>query len=121
MKLFALTTLLLTLGLPGLGKTVKLSALPPVLQQAITENAKGGEIRNISTETEKGVTEYEVETILNGKHRDFNLDRAGKLLAVEEEVDVDSIPAAAKAALLKKIGTGKRVRVEAVTEGSATS
>ena len=49
------------------------------------------------------MTQYEVETMLNGKHRDFNVDAKGKLVVVEEEVDIASIPAAAKAAIEKKV------------------
>ena len=99
-------------------KSLKLSSLPPALRQAVTDNAKGGEIKTITSEKEKGVTQYEVETILNGKHRDFNLDSQGKLVSVEEEVALDSIPAAVRAAIQKKVAGGKLERVEAITAGS---
>ena len=58
------------------------------------------------------MAQYEVETILNGKHRDFNVDTKGKLLVVEEETLIDSIPAAAKAAILKKVANGRLGMVE---------
>ena len=63
-------------------------------------------------ETEHGVTQYEVETMLNGKHRDLEVDTKGNLLVVEEETNIDSIPAPAKAAILKKVGAGKLASVE---------
>ena len=55
--------------------------------------------------------------MVNGKRRDFNVDTKGGLVAVEEETAIDSIPAAAKAAIQKKVGTGKLGMVETMTKG----
>ena len=101
-------------------KPLNVKDLPPAVQKTVTEQAKGGDIKNIVKETEKGVTSYEVETLLNGKHRDFNVDTKGMLLVMEEEVSIDSIPAAAKAAILKKADAGKLGMVETVTKGGTT-
>ncbi len=92
--------------------TLALKDLPAGVQKTIQAELKGGQIRNIGKETEHGVVQYEVETMRNGRHRDFNVDTKGTLLLVEEETTIDSIPAAAKAALLKKVGTGKLGIVE---------
>ena len=81
--------------------------LPAAVQKTVQDTLKGAEIKNISKEVEKGVTQYEVETMLNGKHRDFNVDAKGKLIVVEEEVDIAGIPAPAKAAIEKKVAGGK--------------
>ena len=101
-------------------KSLAVKDLPAAVQKTVQEQAKGAEIKNISKETEKGVTQYEVETIVNGKHRDFNVDTKGALLEVEEETSIDGIPAPAKAAILKKVGDGKLGMVETMTKGSAT-
>ncbi len=101
-------------------KSLAVKDLPAEVQKTVQEQAKGAEIKNISKETEKGVTQYEVETIVNGKHRDFNVDAKGGLVVVEEETAIDSIPAAAKAAILKKVGDGKLGMVETMTKGSST-
>ena len=101
-------------------KPLQVKDLPPAVQKVVREQTRGAEIKNISKEKEKGVTQYEVETLVNGKHRDFNVDDKGTLIVVEEEVALDSIPAAAKAAIEKKVGTGKLGMVETVTEGGAT-
>jgi hypothetical protein len=95
-------------------KKLELKNLPPAVQKTVQDELKGGEIRNIGRETEDGIAQYEVETMLNGKHRDFNVDTKGVLLVVEEETAIDSIPAPAKAAILKKVGTGKLGMVETV-------
>ncbi len=96
-------------------KKLALKDLPPAVQKTVEANLNGAEIKNINKETEKGVVQYEVESILNGKHRDFDVDSKGKLLVVEEETSIDSIPAAAKAAILKRVGAGKLGMVETFT------
>ena len=100
--------------------TLALKDLAPAVQKTIQAELKGGEIKSIGKETEHGVAQYEVETMLNGKHRDFNVDTKGKLLLVEEETSIDSIPAAAKAAILKKVGDGKLGMVENFMRGGET-
>jgi hypothetical protein len=91
-----LTATIATLALCSIGafaeKSLALKDLPPAVQKTVQEQLKGGEIKNISKETEKGVTQYEVESVLNGKHRDFNVDTKGALVVVEEETSIDSIP-----------------------------
>ena len=102
-------------------KTLALKDLPPAVQKTVQEQLKGGEIKTISKEKEGGVMQYEVESMLNGKHRDFNIDAKGNLVVVEEETSIDSIPAAAREAIIKKVGTGKLNMVEVVTQGGQTS
>jgi uncharacterized membrane protein YkoI len=101
-------------------KKLSLKDLPADAQKTIQAELKGGEIRNIGKETEHGVTQYEVETLLNGKHRDLNVDTKGKLLLVEEETTIDAIPAAAKTAILRKVGDGKLGMVELFVRGGET-
>jgi hypothetical protein len=100
--------------------SLKLKDLPAPVQKTVEEQTKGAEIKSISKETEKGVTQYEIETLVNGKHRDFNVDTKGGLVVVEEETSIDSIPAPAKAAIEKKVAGGKLRMVETVTKGAST-
>ena len=102
-------------------KSLQLKDLPPAVQKSVQDTLKGGEIKNIAKETEKGVTQYEVESVLNGKRRDFNVDTKGNVIVVEEETSIDSIPAAAKATIMKKVGAGQLGLVETFTKpGSET-
>jgi uncharacterized membrane protein YkoI len=110
----------LSIGAAFAQKKLTLKDLPADAQKTIQAELRGGEIKNIGKETEKGVTQYEVETMVNGKHRDFNVDAKGKLLVVEEETTLDAVPAAAKAAILKKVGTGKITMVELFMRGGET-
>ena len=109
-----------TPGKKGSPKKLELNDLAPAVQKTIQDELKGGEIKNIGRETEHGVAQYEVETMLNGKHRDFNVDTKGVLLVVEEETTIDSIPAPAKAAILKKVAGGKLGMVELFKRGGET-
>ena len=110
----------LLLGAALAQKKLTLKDLPAEAQKTIQIELNGAEIKNIGKEVEKGVTQFEVETMINGKHRDFNLDAKGKLLLVEEETTLDAIPAGAKAAILKKVGTGKLSMVELLIRGGET-
>jgi uncharacterized membrane protein YkoI len=101
-------------------KKLTLKDLPPSVQKTVQEELKGGEIKSISKETEKGVAQYEIESMLKGKHRDFNVDAKGKLLVVEEETDLATIPAQAKAAIEKKAAGGKISMVELFMRGGET-
>jgi uncharacterized membrane protein YkoI len=102
------------------GQKLQVKDLPSAVQKTVQDQLKGAEITGINKETEKGKVQYEVETMLNGKHRDFNVDAKGVLLVVEEEAALDSIPAAAKAAIEKKAAGGKLGLVEIMTKGGAT-
>ena len=120
-------TVLLAIGLPVIfalgavaqetkGKGLQLKDLPAAVQKTVQDNLKGGEIKNIGKEKEDGIEQYEVESVLNGKSRDFNVDAKGNLLVVEVATTIDVIPAAAKASILKKVADGKLAVVETFTK-----
>jgi hypothetical protein len=101
--------------------SVKMKDLPPAVQKTVEEQTKGAQIKGLSKEIEKGKTMYEVETVANGKARDLTIDATGALISVEEPVAIDSIPAAAKAAI-EKLATGAQIKsVEAVTKGKVVT
>ena len=117
----AAASLLLIPALSAADTKVKMADLPPAVQTAVKEQTKTATLVGLVRETENGKTTYEAETTVNGKGRDVSFDKTGVIVAVEQEVDLDSIPAAAKAAFQKKIGAGKLKKVESVTEGKAVS
>jgi len=102
-------------------KKIGAKDLPPAVQKAVPRQTKGAEIKGYNQETEKGKTFYEVETMLNGKSRDLLFDASGALVEVEEEIALDSIPSAAKAAIEKRAANGKVNKVESVTRGQSVS
>jgi len=101
-------------------KKMPMKDLPPAVQKTVQDQTRGDEIKGLSKETENGKTEYEVETIRAGKHRDFVVDAKGTVMEVEDETALDSIPAAARAAIEKKAAGGKIGMVETMTRGAAT-
>ena len=102
-------------------KKVRLEELPAPVQASVREQTRSATLVGISTEKEKGKTLYEVETKVNGKRRDVLLDAAGTVVETEEEVGMDVIPAAARAALEKKALRGTIAKVEKVTTGSVVT
>src|ERR1700694_6039500 len=70
------------------GKGLQLKDLPASVQKTVHENLKGGEIKSIGKEKEDGIEQYEIETLLNGKGRDFNVAPDGRLLVIEEATTV---------------------------------
>jgi len=84
---------------------VKLEDLPSAVQSSVKEITKDATLVGLNKEQEKGQTIYEVETKgSDGKTRDLLLDRTGAVIETEQEVDLDSIPAAAKMAIQEKAG-----------------
>ena len=100
---------------------VKVADLPPAVQQTVKEQTANATLGDLSKEREGGKTVYEVETKVNGKGRDLMVASDGKILSVEEETAIESIPAPAHEAILKKAAGGKIKLVETVTKGSEVS
>jgi uncharacterized membrane protein YkoI len=98
-------------------KPMKLRDLPPAVQKAMQEETKGAVVKGYAKETEDGKVFYEVETMRNGRARDVTFEPNGTLASIEEETTLDSIPAAAKAAIEKGAAGGRIGLVEKVTEG----
>jgi uncharacterized membrane protein YkoI len=95
--------------------TLTMKDLPPAVQKTVQEQTKGAEIKSIAKETEDGKTRFEIETVVNGKHRDLAIDTKGVLIEVEDEIAISAIPPAVHAVFAKKATGGRIVTVEAVT------
>ncbi len=118
------TTVGLIMGAAALSAAetkVQLKDLPAAVRTTVVALTKSAELRGVSREIEKGKTYYEAETMVNGRSRDLLIDAAGHLVEVEQEVELSSIPEAARTALQKRAGTGKVSKVESVTKGSTVT
>ena len=60
---------------------------------------------------------YEVELTVNGHGKDISMDKDGKIVEVEEEVAMDSLPSEVKAGLTRAAGSGTITKVESLTKG----
>jgi uncharacterized membrane protein YkoI len=100
-------------------KKLKIQDLPPAVQQSVKEQSKGATVVGLGSEVENGKTVYELEMKVGNLSKDMMLDAAGKVLSVEEEVTLASIPAGAGAAIQKAVGKGKLLRVETLKQNGA--
>lgn len=100
----------------GQEKKIQRSALPPVVEKTVVEQSKGATIRGFSQEKENGKTYYEAELMVNGHTKDVLVDVNGSVVEVEEQVSIESLPAAVRQGLQDKAGKGKLVKVETLTK-----
>jgi len=103
-----ITAMLIVVAVAGAReKKIKMSDLPPAVQQAVAEHSKGATLRGLSTETTDGQRVYEAELQVNGRTKDVTFDATGAVVSLEEEIAIDQIPAGARAAIEKTTGNGK--------------
>jgi hypothetical protein len=107
---------LLATNSAGQEKNIKRSDLPPAVEKTVALKSKDATIRGFSEETEKGQTYYEAEMVVAHHNRDLLIDQAGAIVEVEEQVAIDSLPAAVRAGLQARAGKGKIVKVESITK-----
>lgn len=107
---------LVTASAPAQEKHIKKSDLPAAVQKTVDEQSKGATIRGYSKEVENGKLEYEVELTVSGHSKDVSIAPDGTVIEVEEQVDMDKLPAAVKEGLQAKAGKGKITKVESITK-----
>ena len=100
-------------------KTVHRKDLPPGVQKTVDEQSRGATIRGFSRETEGGKTYFEAELNVNGHTKDVLMDPDGRIVEVEEEIPLDSLPAAVRSEFQKQAGRHRVVSVESITKGGA--
>lgn len=96
---------------------IALKDLPPPVQTTVREQSKGAQIRGFTKEIENEKTFYEVELRVSGRTKDVLMDADGKVVEVEEQVALNTVPAAARAEIQKQAGKDKILLVESVTKG----
>lgn len=100
-------------------KKVTMKDLPAAVQTKVKEVSKGARLRGLAMETENGKTFYEAELTVNGHSKDVTIAPDGKVVTIEEQVTLASLPVAAKTEILKLAGKGKIQLVESITENNA--
>jgi len=119
-----LSTLLLSLAFTSAlasEKSITMEDLPPAVRQTVEEQSKGATIRGLVKEVEGGRTVYEVEMKVDGRGKDVSISATGAVLEVEEEVELASLPEAARAAIEKAAASGQITKVEKVTARKRTA
>jgi hypothetical protein len=117
----ALTIACLLLGLHAPGraadKPVKMANLPKPVQTTMREQSKGAKFLGMSSEVEGGKTLYELETMMNGHHRDLLIDGTGKVVEIEVGRDLASLPAALRSGINQLAPKEKVTSVESLAKG----
>jgi uncharacterized membrane protein YkoI len=98
-------------------KKIQRSELPPAVEKTVAAQTQGATIKGFSMEEEMGKTYYEVEMMVNGHGKDVSMDANGVVTEVEEEVALDALPPAVKAAITDKAGKGTLGKIESLTKG----
>ena len=95
---------------------VKLKDLPAPVQQTVKEQSQGAIVRGLAKEVEDGQTVYELELNVAGHTKDMMIAADGKIILIEEQVELNALPQPVKDAILKQAGKGKIKLVESVTK-----
>src|SRR5262249_743449 len=98
-------------------RRVKMKDLPEAVQKTVNEQSKGATIKGLSKEVEKGRTLYELELSVDGHSKDVTIDDSGKLVEVEEQVQLSALPEVVQTAVKQNAGTAQIQMVESVTKG----
>ncbi len=123
--LFACGLLVLTIGAPAHGEQGRRGAaapasaaeakLPPAVAAAFRKAYPAATVKNVSKETENGRTQYEVESVDNGRERDLNYLADGTVVDMEEAIEASEVPAAVSAAISARYPNAKISRREKLT------
>ena len=97
-------------------KKLQRSDLPAAVQRAADEQSAGATVKGYSTEEDNGQVVYEVEMTMHGHARDVTIGADGTVLEVEQEVALDSLPAAVRTGLKQLAGSGTLGKIESVTK-----
>jgi hypothetical protein len=102
-------------------KRVSYGDLPPAVKETAQRESQGAMVKGYTKEVEHSRIAYEVEMIADGKSRDILIDSSGRVIEVEQQVSLDAVPAAARAAIQKGAGGGSILKVEEVKSDSETA
>ena len=97
-------------------RKIKREQLPPAVEKTVAKESEGAEIKGFATEVEYRQKLYEASLTVNGHSKDILIDKNGNIVEIEEEVSMDSLPAAVQAALKKAAGSGTIQVIESLTK-----
>src|SRR5262245_26678313 len=97
-------------------KKIKREQLPAAVEKTVARESEGATIKGFATEIENGQKFYEAELTINGHSKDILMDKHGKIVEVEEQVALDSLPPVVQDALKRAAGSGSIELVESLTK-----
>ena len=90
--------------------------LPPEVEKTVQRESAGATIKGFASEIEHGQQFYEASLSVDGHNKDILIDPQGNVVEVEEQVTMDSLPAAVQDALKKMAGAGRITVIESLTK-----
>ena len=96
-------------------KKITRAQLPAAVEKTVARESQGATINGFATEIENGKRLYEVELTVDGHSKDISMDKNGTIVEIEEEVAMDSLPAAVQAGLRNAGGAGTIGKIESLT------
>ena len=97
-------------------KKITRAQLPAAVEKTVARESQGATINGFATEIENGKRLYEVELTVDGHSKDISMDKNGNIVEIEEEVAMDSLPAAVQEGLRKAAGAGTIGKIESLTK-----
>jgi hypothetical protein len=97
-------------------KKIRRADLPQAVEKTVATESQGATVKGFSEEKENGQTYYEAEMTVNGHSKDVLIAKDGAIVEVEEQVALETLPAAVKSGLQTKAGSGKILKVESLTK-----
>jgi hypothetical protein len=97
-------------------KKITRAQLPPAVEKTVARESQGATINGFATEIENGKRLYEVELTVGGHSKDISMDKNGNIVEIEEQVAMDSLPAAVQEGLRKAAGAGTIGKIESLTK-----
>jgi hypothetical protein len=98
-------------------RKINRSDLPAAVEKTVAAQSHEATVRGFSLEEENGQMFYEAELIVSDHDKDVLIDANGKVVEIEEQVEIGSLPAAVKDGLQARAGKGKLLKVESITKG----
>lgn len=119
--LAGLAAAVFTVAFDGNGFAEKFDALPKAVKA--TANAQMENAFPLSISSSKGEQgwDYQINTLVNGKHHNIVIEATGKLIALKDETELTALPSQARAAIEKQASAAKIMTLEKVTEGGQVS
>lgn len=90
--------------------------VPSAVRDTAQQEANGATIHDYTTDVENGQREYEAEMEQNGMTKDVTIAPDGRLLEVEQQVSLDSLPSQVKSSLQQKAGNGHITKIESIRQ-----
>jgi hypothetical protein len=93
----------------GAEKALTLQDLPAAVRKSVEEIVSDAKVLAVRAETREGRKVFVVETAVDARRLDLQVDEQGRVLEIREELALGAVPAAPRAALEKE-GTVRTVR-----------